>query len=294
METKPVVSIIIPTRNSQEVIPITLKSIRQQNCSKKLYEVIVADNQSQDRTLEIAKKYGAKVIKVKGRPPKTSAQRNLAAKVAKGEYIFYLDHDIELSPNLIDNFVKLIKGKKKDVDAWYIPYMIIAKRKLLTKIRNFEEQYYLKSVVAAARIIKKETFWKTETQFDASIDPGPADWDLDLQLILIGAKFDHINDHVYHHEENLNFWKFVSRKIIYSEGGEVYKKKWRKKNLQIYKNIVKMQYDPFYRLFWIFLEKGKWKKLISSIHLYIMFVITKIMTAVIYYLYLKTRRFSIV
>ena len=294
MKTKPVVSIIIPTRNSQEILAVTLRSIRHQNCSRKLYEVIVADNQSQDKTVEIAEKYGAKVIKVKGKPPKTSSQRNLAANISKGDYIFYLDHDIELSPSLIGNFVELIKGKKKNVDAWYVPYKIIARGKLLTKVRNFEEQFYVNSVVAAARIIKKETFWKTGTQFDASIDPGPADWDLNLQLILINAKFDYIKDYVYHHEENLTLWQFVSRKVIYSEGGEIYKKKWRRKNPEVYKNIVKKQYDPFYRLFWIFIEKGKWKKLILNIHHYIMFLIIKVTTAVIYYLYLKTRRFSLV
>ncbi len=284
---KPIVSIIIPTYHaSYNILEIALKSIDIQTCLKSLYEVIIADNNGGEKVRKLAKKYGAKVIEVGGNPPQTCNQVNLGAKIARGSYIFILDHDIELSPNLIENFVKL-SFVKRDVDAWYVPYKIVARGYLLNSIRNFEENFYRDSVVAAARIIKKNTFWQTERQYDPLLNAGPGDWDLTNQLRLMGAKFDYIEDYVYHHEENLNFWDFTTKKTIYSRGSEVYKEKWKKKNLKIYNDIVKKQYDPFYRLFWIFVEKGKWRTLLSKLPLYLLFLIIKVSMAAIYFYSLK-------
>lgn len=287
---KPIVSIIIPTYYaSLYILEIALKSIANQTCSKSFYEVIIADNNGGEGVKRLAKKYGTQVIEVVGKPPQTCNQVNLGAKNAKGSYLFILDHDIELSPNLIENFVKL-RSIKSDVDAWFVPYKIVARRYLLNRIRNFEEKFYKDSVVAAARIIKKNIFWQTEKQYDPLLNAGPGDWDLTNQLRLIGAKFDYIRDYVYHHEENLDFWNFTIKKTIYSRGGEVYKKKWREKNLKIYNDIVKKQYDPFYRFFWIFVERGKWRSLFPKLPLYFLFLIIKVSMAISYLYSLKSPR----
>lgn len=283
----PIVSIVIPTYHaSRNILEVALKSIAAQTCSRSYIEVIIADNNGGEDLSRLAKKYGAKMIQVKGEAPQTCNQVNKGAKIAQGSYIFILDHDIELSPNLIGNFVEL-SSIKKDVDAWYVPYKIVARGYLLNSIRNFEEKFYRNSVVAAARIIKKSTFWQTESQYDPLLNAGPGDWDLTNQLRLIGAKFDYLNDYVYHHEENLNFWHFATKKTIYSKGGEIYKEKWKKTNLRIYNEIVKKQYNPIYRLFWIFVEKGKWKMLLPKLPLYILFLIMKVGIAVIYLYSLK-------
>lgn len=55
------ISIIVPTKNEERYLPGLLKSIKKQTVQP--YEIIVADAGSTDRTVEIAKKYGAKVIK---------------------------------------------------------------------------------------------------------------------------------------------------------------------------------------------------------------------------------------
>jgi len=289
---KPIISIIIPTYcASINILEVALKSIANQTCSKSFYEVIIADNNGGQDLRRLVKKYGALVIEVKGKPPQTCNQVNLGAKNSKGDYIFILDHDIELSPNLIENFVKL-SSTKRDVDAWYIPYKIVARGKLLTSIRNFEEDFYRDSVVAAARIIKKNIFWQTERQYDSLLNAGPGDWDLSNQLRLINAKFDYIGDYVYHHEENLDFFKFTTKKTIYIRGGEVYKEKWKKKNLKIYSDIVKKQYDPFYRLFWVFVEKGKWRKLLPKMPLYFLFLLIKISMAISYLYSMRSLSFS--
>lgn len=282
-----VISIIIPTFSaSYNILETALKGIVSQTCSKKIYEVIIADNNGGAEVKKMVKAYGARMIKVEGKAPQTCNQVNSGAKIAKGDYIFILDHDIELSPNVLGNFMKL-SSAKKEVDAWYVPYKIVTRGYLLNKIRNFEERFYRDSIIAAVRIIKKNIFWQTEKQYDPLLNSGPGDWDLTNQLRLINAKFAYIQDYVYHHEENLSFWSFTTKKTIYSKGGEAYKEKWRKKSLRIYNNIVKKQYDPFYRLFWIFVEKGKWRMFILNLPLYILFIIIKVIMSAIYLYSLK-------
>lgn len=284
---KPIISIILPTYyKSGETLEISLRSIVNQTCPKDYYEIIVADNNGTKEVKELAKQYEARFIEIKGKSPQVCVQRNVGAKVSEGAYIYTMDHDVELSPNLIKNFAVLIQ-RRPQVDAWYIPYKIIAASEILTKIRNFEEIFYKNSVVASARIIKRETFWKTETQFDPALNSGPADWDFDLQLMQVNAKFGYLEDCVYHHEEGLNLLGVITKKTIYSKGGEIYQKKWQKKDIELYKKIVRKQYDPLYRLFGIFFEKGKWRKLIVNIHLYMLFLVVRIMMFTVYFYSLK-------
>jgi len=84
------ISIIIPALNEENALPKLLKSIRSQ--SFKDYEVIVADANSKDRTVQVAKEYGARVV-AGGMP---AVGRNNGAKVAEGEFLFFLDADVTL------------------------------------------------------------------------------------------------------------------------------------------------------------------------------------------------------
>ena len=55
-----ILSIIIPTYNEEEYLPVLLESIKEQSFDD--YEVIVADANSTDKTREIAKEYGCIVV----------------------------------------------------------------------------------------------------------------------------------------------------------------------------------------------------------------------------------------
>jgi glycosyltransferase involved in cell wall biosynthesis len=286
-KNNPLISIIIPTYSkSVDVLEIPLRSIALQSCKPNLVEVIIADNRGGKKIKKIAERYGVKFIEINFKPPQISTQRIAAAKIAKGKYLFYLDHDIELSKDLIKNFFNLIKiNNNKNIDAWYIPYKIIARSKILTTVRNFEEIFYKNSVVAAARIIKAQTY-RSVGGFDPTINCGPADWDLDVLLMEHRAKFAYIKDYVYHHEEDLTFWEFVTKKTIYSVDGEYYINKWKKRNIKLYKNIVSKQYSLFYRMVTIFIENGKWRLLLPKFHLFILFLITKTAIVGIYTFFL--------
>ncbi len=83
-------SIVIPTKNEEQQLPVLLTSIKAQTVQPD--EIIVADAHSTDRTREIAASYGATVVD--GGLP--AAGRNYGASHATGDVILFLDADVEL------------------------------------------------------------------------------------------------------------------------------------------------------------------------------------------------------
>ena len=100
MNSLPLVSIIITTKNEEKNIGRCLKSIKKQACPN--IEIIVVDNNSIDKTKQITKKYTKNVF---NKGPERSAQRNFGAQKAKGKYLLFLDADMTLSPQLIKKAV---------------------------------------------------------------------------------------------------------------------------------------------------------------------------------------------
>lgn len=105
-------SIIIPTLNEEDYLPLLLESIKKQDF--KDYEIIVADAGSEDRTKEIAKKYGCKVISG-GLPARG---RNEGAKVAKGKTFFFIDADSVILPGFLTELIKRLNQKNLDLASF--------------------------------------------------------------------------------------------------------------------------------------------------------------------------------
>ncbi|CDG65534.1 hypothetical protein MBMB1_1436 [Methanobacterium sp. MB1] len=89
-------SIIIPTFNEEDYLPNLLESIKRQDFQD--YEVIVADAGSTDKTREIAKEFGCKIVE--GGLP--AVGRNRGAEVAQGEYFLFLDSDVILTKDYLE------------------------------------------------------------------------------------------------------------------------------------------------------------------------------------------------
>jgi glycosyltransferase involved in cell wall biosynthesis len=89
-------SIVIPTYNESKLLPCLLDSLQKQTCRD--FEVIVADNYSTDATRSIALKAKAKVVD--GGLP--AIGRNNGARIARGEWLLFLDADVILQPDFIE------------------------------------------------------------------------------------------------------------------------------------------------------------------------------------------------
>jgi len=94
-ETLPSVSFLIPTLNAASVLEPCFKAIADQDYPKDKIEIVVADGGSTDKTLILAKKYGAKIYP---NPLKTGeAGKAVAFKKAKNELVALIDSDNYLS-----------------------------------------------------------------------------------------------------------------------------------------------------------------------------------------------------
>ena len=82
MKTKnyPLVSIIVTTKNEEKNIENCLKSVKNQNYPQNKIEIIVVDNNSIDKTKQIALRYTDKVYNF---GPERSAQRNFGVEKSK-------------------------------------------------------------------------------------------------------------------------------------------------------------------------------------------------------------------
>ena len=108
----PLVSILIPAYNSQEWIKETIESALAQTWTSK--EVIVVDDGSTDQTLEIARRYASKHVRVVTQPNQGAAvARNTAFSLAQGDYIQWLDADDVLDPYKVENQARMVDGMSK-------------------------------------------------------------------------------------------------------------------------------------------------------------------------------------
>ena len=243
---KPKVSVVITTKNEEKNIENCLKSIKRQ--TYKNIEIIVVDNNSEDKTKEIAKKY-TKLVFNKG--PERSGQRNFGRRRSRGKYVLYLDADMILTPKVVEESVEtFIKDEK--IAGLYIPEKIIGKG-FWIKVRDFERSFYDGTVIDCARFIDRKAFDKVRG-FDTAMT-GPEDWDFDRKIRNVG-KTVLIKSSLLHNEGEFNIKKYLSKKGYYARNFDLYIKKWG-----INDRDIRKQLGCYYRLLGVFIENGKWKKL---------------------------------
>ena len=247
-EVDPVVSVIVTTKNEERNIGACLESVVQQSMAP--LEVIVVDNNSEDQTSEIAKQYGARVFQL---GPERSAQRNYGVEKAHGVYILYLDADMRLSPKVIEECVNCCEADS-GISGIYIPEIIVGEG-FWIKVRRFERSFYDGTVIDAVRFIPKATFQKVKG-FDLHFT-GPEDWDFDKKIRGLGRTV--VTDSFLEHDEgDFDLQLYLGKKSYYSKGLEIYKEKWGTDDPDIRKQL-----SPWYRFVGVFVEQGKFIKLME-------------------------------
>lgn len=244
------ITIIINTKNEEKHIKRCLDSICSQNYPSEKIEIIVVDNASQDKTKEVSLKYTDKVY---DKGPERSAQKNFGAKRAKGEWLLFIDADMVLSRDLVKNCVDAITGKEK-IAGLFIREIVMGK-KFWSRVRRFERSFYDGTVIDAVRFVRKSAFEDVEG-FDEKLY-ACEDWDLTKRMEEKGD-FVKVKSVIYHNEEEFNVKRYLNKKNYYIQNMEVYIKKWGKID-----SDLKKQFGIAYRFFGVFIEDGKWKKLLA-------------------------------
>jgi len=148
----PLVSVIIPTKNSERTIRTCLESVRAQTYRN--FEIVVVDNFSTDSTIRIANEY-ADVVLLAG-PERTSQVKQGAAN-SKGDFIYKIDSDFVLEPSVLEKAVKVALDEK--AVGVIIPNLSYPKISFWSEVRFFERLSYVGSKqIEAARFIRRDAY----------------------------------------------------------------------------------------------------------------------------------------
>lgn len=298
---KPLVSIIVTTKNEERNIVNCLTSIRSQNYPR--IEVIVVDNASSDNTKALAKDLADQVVDM---GPERSRQRNYGiCELASGFYAMFVDADMVLTGQLVNECVNMITSSR--AVAIHIEEKILGKG-LLAKIRRFERSFYSGTVIDGVRFFSRDSFCQLGG-FDELLPPGPEDWDLDKRYRKIGriellsascingvwSMEQFINSKgvihersfvgIYHNENEQNISQYLKKKMYYSPSIHKYIEKWGKEDPDIIR-----QTGFLYRYIIVFIEKGRWRRLLSHPLLSIAMLALRVTVGVVYLAQRKNKK----
>ncbi|OGH18882.1 MAG: hypothetical protein A3F31_04885 [Candidatus Levybacteria bacterium RIFCSPHIGHO2_12_FULL_38_12] len=212
---QPLVSVNIRTFNSEKTLEKTLKSVKDQTYPN--IEIVVSDGYSKDNSVEIAKKFDAKI----NFADKLGDARYQNYIHSKGKYIISLDSDQFLDQNIIE--ICVYECEKNEYNA-----LIIAEKSMIKKGTFLEKLLaYDKWVVdknqdadavfgtACPRFFRKDLLkdvkWpRNLAVFDDTILYG--------QLLAKGAKIKYISNSFIRHSEVTTWIAFVKKFYRYGKG----------------------------------------------------------------------------
>lgn len=162
------VSIIIPTLNEDQYLPLLLESIKNQTYDP--IEVLIADSYSTDKTAEIARSYGARVVL--SDPPSCefhdqkvawtstiAKARNDAASVAKGDLLLFVDADCAFEPSYVEKLVRALAESPNAVAAHGVETYYDASGPLHV-VAGLWAWFKPKTYTARGVVVLRSAFWE--------------------------------------------------------------------------------------------------------------------------------------
>ena len=150
------ISIIIPTINEASNLPLLLSDL---SSIQKEGEIIIVDCGSEDKTIDIANIYGAKVCISKER--NRGLQLDIGAKKSKGEWLIFLHADTRLSHDWYKKINSFLNGDKNYI--YYFKFKINNKKiifRVLEILVNFRSKYFKQPYGDQGLIIYRTTYFK--------------------------------------------------------------------------------------------------------------------------------------
>jgi len=211
---------VIPTRNAASTLETCLRSIGLQSYLD--IEVIIADNYSKDETREIGEKYGGKVILCGPPPPYNDfftapVQRKLGAMYASGNFLFFVDADMILERELIEECVKrCLSG----TDAMVIPEISFGEG-FWSRCKIYERACYFDrlfsdQIIQSCRFIKRSAY-KSIGGWHGDVG-GLDDWDITVRLRALGFRLSRTDRHIFHNEGHLTLSMLALKKYNMGKG----------------------------------------------------------------------------
>jgi len=205
----PLVSVVVPTRDAGRTIETCLRSIRAQ--SWPALELIVVDNGSVDGTWAAAERHADLVLRG---GPERSAQRNLGIGHAAGEWICYVDADMELGPDVIERAV--LAGETADAVGVAIPEESVGEG-FWTRCRALERRCLRdQPELRWPRLVR--TRYLRDTGGFAPWLTGTEDAELHRRMVAGGAPIALADGLILHHEGRLTLAGLARKRRYYGRG----------------------------------------------------------------------------
>lgn len=268
-------SIVIPTKDEAANVARSVGAFAA--CAARGdAEVIVVDNFSSDRTRELAAGAGARVF-TQGN--ERCAQRNRGWREARGEWIMFVDADMEVPSATQEEILSRLDDGT--CDALYVRETRVG-RGFRTKVRNFERSFYDATRIDGLRVVRR-SFLERVGGYDEALT-ACEDWDLDHRLLDAGVRTALTRGALLHHEENLSFRRLLGKKRYYSGTVDAYRRKWPADD-----PAVRRQFSPWYRFAGVFLEHGKWKRVLRHPVLFAAVLFERVAVGFVYLCNRRTR-----
>jgi glycosyltransferase involved in cell wall biosynthesis len=204
---EPLVSVVVPTFNSERFLERCLRSVTEQTYP--CIEIIVVDNYSTDKTKEIAKRYGARII---SSDAKRSEARNIGAEGANGAWVFFVDSDMELCVSVVDECLRKIG---RGYGGIIVPEVSVGNG-FWAKCKALEKSLYVgNDLIEAARFFRKSVF-ESLGGYDLDLEAGE-DWDLSQRIRKSGYRIGRIEATIKHDEGRLSLVRTMQKKGYYGK-----------------------------------------------------------------------------
>jgi glycosyltransferase involved in cell wall biosynthesis len=212
---RPLVSVVVPTRNSARTLERCLISIQDQSYSP--IEIIVVDNQSTDGTIEIASRFADRVETF---GPERSFQRNRGADLSNGSDLFFVDSDMVVASDVV---AECVDAAATDSVVGVIVPELSTGEGFWAHCRALERSCYIgDDLMEAARFFSRSIF-EDVGGFDEDLTAGE-DWDLTIRVQRHG-RLARARSRILHDEGKLRVWADLTKKAYYARSFRLYWKK---------------------------------------------------------------------
>jgi len=206
---QPLVSIIVPTKNSANTLCACLNSICRQSYQN--FELIVVDNFSNDNTRKIAEGFGAFFYLI---GPERCTQVNFGVSKAKGKYIYRVDSDFVLERDVVKEAVE--RCEFSGYDAIIIHNTSDSSVSFWARVRKMERDSYKNiEYIVVAPFIKKHVFISIGG-FDENLVAGD-DYDLQNRLVKYGYRIGKISAEGVHIGEPKTLKEIFKKHYYYGQ-----------------------------------------------------------------------------
>jgi glycosyltransferase involved in cell wall biosynthesis len=184
MNSSPRISVVIPAYNSEAFVAKTIATVQQQTVP--VFEIIVVDDGSKDRTSEVAAACGNDVRVLRQANGGPAAARNHGIREAKGDWIALLDADDLWLPNKIERQLACLTDGVSLVHT----YCVFDETGPLTPDNVSFDQLWERNTLGTSTVLLKKSAWADVGGFDEDRSiMAVEDYNLWLRLLHKGHKF---------------------------------------------------------------------------------------------------------